>query len=179
MSSLSDEQWMARVQAGRPEAMRALFDRHHRAVYGFLVNRLCDADLADDLTQDVFVRVWRHRAGFDPAMRFRPWLFTIARNTASNARRRADSLPIPDGAAAPDPSADRRLETSQRARRVRDAVDLLPDNQREVLLLSLWSGMKYREIAEVVGCTEGAVKVRIHRAMQSLRTSLAPVWEDA
>jgi RNA polymerase sigma-70 factor (ECF subfamily) len=179
MATLSDESLMGRVQAGGHESMRALFDRHHPAIYGFLVASVRDADLAEDLTQDVFVRVWRHRASFDSTKPFRPWIFRIARNVASDARRRPVSLPLPDSIAALDPPADERLDAAERAGRVRDAVRTLPDGQREVLLLSRWSGMKYRDIADVVGCSEGAVRVRVHRAMETLRTTLDPVREDA
>ncbi|MBT8397728.1 MAG: RNA polymerase sigma factor [Gemmatimonadetes bacterium] len=169
---------MKLVRRGDRSALRELFDRHHRQVFGFVLGRLGDADPSEDVAQEVFIRVWRYRDSYDTDRRFLPWLYRITRNLLSDSK----SGPVLDSPGNDAPSShlppDEQFEERQRAEKVRSAVLGLPPAQREVLLLSRWSGMTYREIGDIVGCSEGAVKVRVHRALEALRSPLAPLRED-
>lgn len=178
MPPVPDEQLMADLQKENGEALRVLFDRHHQGLFSYLSGRLAEPDASEDLAQEVFIRVWRYRDTYDTRRAFLPWLYRIARNVLSNAVRKPNSAPTIAPRPPAPPAPDALLERKDEVEKVREAVRDLPPAQSEVLLLSRWSGMTYREIGEVVGCSEGAVKVRVFRAMESLRSSLRSLRED-
>jgi RNA polymerase sigma-70 factor (ECF subfamily) len=175
---MTDQEQMVRIRRGDSEAMRVLFDRHHPGLFGFFVGRGATPDRAEDLVQDVFVRIWRYRDTFDPERPFLPWMYRIARNALAGLGDFPDTQPLEKAAEVSGANPVEELEAAERAAVVRRAVRGLPETQREVLLLSRWSGMNYREIGELVGCSEGAVKVRVFRALETLRRTLAPLRED-
>lgn len=168
----TDEQLMAGVQRGDHDALRRLFDRYQGSLFGFFYSRLGQSDPAEDLVQTVFIRTWKHRGSFQPGRRLRPWLFRLARNALADAAPRNEPAPLHEDLSTREPDPAERLERAERAARIRRAVSRLPESQRDALLMSRWSGMSYREIGNVLGCSEGAVKLRMFRAMQTLRSLL-------
>jgi RNA polymerase sigma-70 factor (ECF subfamily) len=175
-SSGSDGALMAAVANGDTGQLNHLFERHHRSVYRFFRRAAGGPQIAEDLTQDVFLRVFRFRATFEPGREFRPWLFRIARNVLRNhaARRRPEVADQVEGGRTLDstPSQLRIVEARDRLVRVEAAINSLSAEQREALVMARFHDLSYREIGEALGCTEGAVKARVFRALQAISARL-------
>ena len=177
-AEVSDEELMTRFCRGEAEAFDALFERHGAAVHAYLSRLVSSSVAAEDLMQATFLSLVRGRGRFHPAIRFRPWLYAIATNAARDHYRRGrreqltEKGEFPADAATVDPEArDAGLE-----RRVRSALQQLPPQQREVILLNRFEGLSMAEIAAAVGATETAVKVRAHRGYERLRELLSDLW---
>ncbi len=185
---------MRRVEAGDAAAFRELVDRYRGSVLR-TVHRYCgDRARAEELTQDVFVRVYRARERYERKAKFETWLYRIVFNLCANAadyqrRRRTLSLDRstedgePRGARIDDPESVEplaALERDELRQRVREAIDRLPEQQRAALVLSRYRGMPHQEIAEALETTGEAVKSLLFRARENLRTMLSPyVREEA
>jgi RNA polymerase sigma-70 factor (ECF subfamily) len=163
---------MRQVRGGRTVALATLFERHHARVYGYCLRMTGNRSAAEDLVQDVFMKMLKYKATFKDDSELVPWMFGIARNSclAHLKRRAADHVPatpaIEDAAteeAHEEPHDERQSEL------VRQALLRLPAERREVLVLSRFEYKSYDEIARVLDCSVGAVKVRVHRAMKQLR----------
>jgi RNA polymerase sigma-70 factor (ECF subfamily) len=168
------------LQAGRPEAFERLVRDYGDRIYRF-VKRLAGERPAEDLTQEVFLRVHRSIESYRPEGRFESWLFTIANHLCiDHVRRRKPetSLSELDETLAPDRFASdareplERMEEEERRRALRDAVERLPVEQRQVFLLREEGGMSFREIAELLGCPLNTALGRMHYAMEALRKSM-------
>jgi len=178
---VSDEQLMIRVTTGDMEALGILFERYKGPLYGFLYRLLHDVAWAEDLTLDVFLRVFDRRRTYKPGFKFSTWLFTIAHHLAADGMRRSHGDISVDDQNLVDPAGNQPLESCERAElagNVRLAVLALPDDQRLVILLREFQGFSYREIAQVIGANEETVRVRAHRARQALRKALAPYCDE-
>jgi len=166
------------VRAGDVEKLSILFERHHARLFGFCLGLVGNREAARDLVQEVFFRVLRYRESYRPEAPFAPWLYRLARNAGidqlrkGNRERLADpDLEQPD----PGPLADRELEHEAELQTLRAALQRLPADKRELLLLARSGSLSYEQIAGMVGCSVGALKVRVHRALQLLRASYAQV----
>lgn len=169
-----DDALMARYAAtGDRACFEALFRRWSGPLHGWFLRGLGPGPHVEDLVQQTFLHVHRARRDFRPGAPFRPWLFTIAANLRREHLRRAGRKPE----AAWDPTAHGEPAvlpdaSSPSDRAVRRALAALPDGQREVVLLHWYEGLSFPEIAEVVGASASAVKVRAHRAYTALRQAL-------
>ena len=186
MVGATDEELMRGVRAGDEAAFPLLYRRYERRLLAFLVPYVGDLALAEDLLQETFLRVFRQRASYEPRGAFRTWLFAIARNLALDQLRlrrslRGSTSPSREGSwvgegpeRLPDPAPDPLgvLAGRDAATALRAALHELPVEDRAVILLSRLESLRYREIAEILGSTEGAVKVRAHRALLALRKRL-------
>jgi RNA polymerase sigma-70 factor (ECF subfamily) len=163
-----DEVLMRRVRDGDLAQLETLWLRHAPAVHRYCA-RIASTEAADDLVQDVFLRVLRYRATWRGDGSFLGWLLRIARNTChdhiESRRREENAMSIwrPDETAA---EADPRLHLLQQA------LARLPEDRREVITLARWHDLPAERIAEVLGCSPGAVRVRLHRALRELRDIL-------
>lgn len=176
LSSLSDDALMARYAEGDLVAFQELYGRYERRLYGFCLRYLGDPDAAADVFQEVFKRVVDARYRYRPRDRFASWIFTIAHRVCvdhTRSKERAGALADPplDGAAQIQEDFEERLA---REAELRSLLSSLPREQREVLLLSKYYGLSYREVAEIVGSTETAVKQKVYRALQTLRALAQP-----
>ena len=184
MSGLDDEELARRSGAGDEAAFRELLGRYDRRLYGFL--RLRAGQEADDIFQEVCVKVWTGLKSYEARGRFPAWLFSVARNAALDhldKERRRPSTPAGDPAqpaeerlAERGPGPDRLAETDEAAGRIRRALAALPAEQREVFLLRDYGGLTFREIAGVQGCPLGTALARMQYALAKLRDQLG---EDA
>ena len=178
---------MLRVQAGDDAAFQELFRKFGPRVLQYARRFVGSAAQAEELTQDVFVQVFRFRHRYRPQSRLSTWVFTIATNLCLNELRRPerqlrvdllerrDDDDRRDGLALPDPDArtpEEGAATRELARRLDAAVGELPAKQRAALLLSRVDGLAYRDVADALGCSEGAVKALLFRATQTLKKSL-------
>jgi RNA polymerase sigma factor (sigma-70 family) len=176
----SDEVLMMRFRQGDARAFESLFQRHARPVSGYLARLTGSPAVAEDLTQQTFLSLVRARGRFQEGARVRPWLYAIATNAARDWRRRKrpedltarGELPATVAAETPAPR-DAGLE-----RAVRRALAELPEGQRIPIMLHRFEGMSFAEIAEALGLTETAVKVRAHRGYARLRELLATLREE-
>jgi RNA polymerase sigma-70 factor (ECF subfamily) len=179
----SDSALMEEVRAGDLEQLAELFERHHRRLYQFFLKLARDRSVAEDLVQEVFVRVLKYRHTWRDEAEFVPWMFALARNAAVDhfrARTRdgkRDAAAIPDLAPQP-PRAVERLEEEERAGQLRRALDLLAPEKREVLLLARFGELKHDRIADMLGISPGAVRVRLHRALKDLREAYRQVTAE-
>ena len=164
---------MHEVQGGHLDALGEIFERHHRPLFRFLSRTTGDRALAEDLTQEVFVRILKYRHTYDEGSRFETWLFRIARNArADHFRTRPplamtvdDALDMP----APAPGPAQQFERETEARQLECALRQLGEEPRDLLVLARYHDMPYDQIAELLGIEVGAVKVRVHRALKQLR----------
>lgn len=163
-----------------PAAFAALYRRYLDDVYSYAFYELGDHHDAEDATERVFLAALRALPGFrDTGAGFRAWLFRIARNTLSNAHRARRRRPVRPLEEAPEPVAPGAdpaglVQRADEVRRVRELLDELPEDRRQVVLLRFVDGLSSREIAVVLDRSEGAVRVLLHRALRDLADRLAP-----
>jgi RNA polymerase sigma-70 factor, ECF subfamily len=183
-NELSDEQLMARLDGPEIEAsISALYDRYSRTVFGVGLNILGDRSSAEELVQEVFLKVWRSSGTFDPSRgSFSTWLYSVTRSVALDLyRKRAHRVrPVPDGdlhiATTRDSSAgpEEILDESWLSWRVSRALEMLDAPHREVIELAYFGGLSQREISSRTGVPLGTVKSRTTRAFKRLRGELVP-----
>jgi RNA polymerase sigma-70 factor (ECF subfamily) len=171
-SGETDLRLVERTRAGDTGAFDEIVARHKRAVYSAARRLLGSHEDADEAAQIAFVRAWRALDGFRGDSSLRTWLVRIVLNVSKSLRTRA---PVLDGLEGQEQLADTRAGSDDLLRRkesgewVRSAVDRLPPRQREVVMLKVFSEMTHREVAGVLGLTEGAVKAHLHQAVSNLR----------
>jgi RNA polymerase sigma-70 factor (ECF subfamily) len=192
----SDEVLMAAYQAGDARAFERLLSRHERPVWNFVRRFSSDAAAAEDLVQEVFLRVVKSAREWQRSAKFSTWVYAIARNLCIDQARRAvhrqtSSLDGPawagaeasetlhDRVAAPAPGADAQAAGRQAAGRIDAAVADLPPEQREVFLMREVMDLPFAEIALVVGASEPTVKSRMRYALLKLREALVDLRELA
>jgi RNA polymerase sigma-70 factor, ECF subfamily len=186
-AELSDEQLMARLYGPQVEAaLSELYDRYIRTVYGVGIKILGDRSLAEEMVQEVFLKVWRSSGTFDPSRAsFSTWLYRVTRSVALDLYRKRTSRirPVPNAdsqiAAARDSSAgpEEIVDDSWLSWRMSNALEELGATQREVVELAYFQGLSQREISQRTGMPLGTVKSRTASAMKRLRQGLA--GEDA
>lgn len=179
MKHLSDQDLMKLIQAGDFSPAAEIFDRYSPRIYNFAYRFLKNSEAAEDATQEVFVKMLKYANQFQGDAKLSTWLFSITANLCRDHLRKADNkakepeetlLSLPARNNVP---ADEEMEKREDADRVRKALGLLTPEQREAILLSRYQGLSYAEIAKVSGCSEGAVKTRVFRAMETLKKALA------
>ena len=171
MKEQSDSDLMRQVRGGRTVALATLFERHHTRVYGYCLRMTGNRAAAEDLVQDVFMKMLKYKATFKDDSELVPWMFGIARNSclAHLKRRALDQVPSRDVEEEAAPESHEEPHDERQSELVRQALLRLPAERREVLVLSRYEYKSYDEIARVLDCSVGAVKVRVHRAMKQLR----------
>ena len=185
-----DIRLMLRVRDDDAEAFAELVERYQQRIVGIMNHLLGNTDEAEDLAQEVFLRVYRNRHKYSPSAKFSTWLFTIANNLALNVlrgRQRKPTVPLPaqeSGPLGPRPAEqivpDRELTPARGLRQrelqtvIRAALEELNERQRMAVVLNKFEEMSYGEIAEIMGLTTKAVKSLLSRARGKLREVLQP-----
>jgi len=175
----TDEAVMLELQRGDRSQLTLLLRRHADALLAFIHRTVRDRHRAEELFQDVFLAVWIGRHSFQRSGTFRPWLFGIAVNKCRAELRRSTRLSVvglnyADEAASPGPTPESAADAAETAHHVQQAVDRLPDNQRTAVVLRLWSGLAYSEIAQAMGVAEGTVRSHMFHALKTMRNYLEP-----
>ena len=177
---------MVRLQRGHDPALNDLMERHATAVFHFLCRMLNNADDANVLAQETFVRVFRAKDSYNPGQRFSTWLFTIAANLARNQIRWRTRHPnvslnaeseqtehtLGDTLVSSEPTPKEEALGAERAAAVRAAVTQLPEDMREAIVLCEWEELSMAEAATVAKTTTKAIESRLYRARQILRGEL-------
>jgi RNA polymerase sigma factor (sigma-70 family) len=168
-NTMSDEELMTQVRAGAGEMLGVLFERYQFALFNFFLKLTGDRSVSEDLVQEVFFRMLKYRHSYRPDTGFRAWMYQIARNARVDVlrRRRPETTWEPEMSPAIKPPDTAQQE--QEAEMLHRALLQLPDEKREVLVLSRFQDLKYEQIAEIMDCEVSTVKVKVHRALQELR----------
>jgi RNA polymerase sigma-70 factor (ECF subfamily) len=187
LSKLDDAQVMLRVRDGDDAAFNYLVERYRRAIISFMFRMVHNTAIAEELSQEVFLRVYRSRTSYSADAKFTTWLYRIATNLAVNHARdnkherpeekssldeiNAEtglSMDVADG----KPSVEQEILRRERLRAIRKQVDALPERQRMAVMMHKYQELDYRQIAEVLHLSESATKSLLFRAYESLRESL-------
>ena len=182
-----DEELIRQISQAQPEAVRLLYQRYGRMVYSVALRAVGDPSAAEEITQDVFLRIWEKAETYraDKA-KVVTWIARIARNRAIDVYRQRKSRDdrasagweeLKQAASAPAPHPGEGMEMARLQGRVREAVASLPPDQKTALALAFFQGRTHKEIAEELGEPLGTVKTRIRAAMQRLRSILEGVGE--
>jgi RNA polymerase sigma-70 factor (ECF subfamily) len=186
----SDVELMLDVKAGDEESFDLLLHKYRSPLVNFLGRMVRDRATAEDLAQEVFLRVYRARKQYSPSAKFTTWLFRIATNLALNSLRDTrhqrmevsidapandDEDALPRELPAREMRVDERMVEQDRIEFIRRAVLALPGKQRAAVLLHKYEEMDYAEIAKVLECSESALKSLLFRAYESLRVQLSPL----
>ncbi|MFO0877751.1 MAG: sigma-70 family RNA polymerase sigma factor [Gemmataceae bacterium] len=183
-----DIRLMLQVRADEAGAFEALVGRYQHRLVAVMTHLVSNAEEAEDLAQEVFLRVYRSRHKYRPRSKFSTWLFTIANNLALNHLRARQRRPIqtlavedsgpmgarPQEQLVPDPGTGpmQRIQKDELAQRIRQALDGLNERQRMAVVLNKFEDMGYAEIGEVMGLTTKAIKSLLSRARTNLRVAL-------
>lgn len=174
---LEERNWLARHQRGDPDAFRLLLHAYQRPVYSYLLRCGFKKEERDDLFQEIFLKIHAAAASYQPSRPLKPWIFTIAANTARNFLRKYqpadlslnnDDIALTD----PRPPPEKQLETELTVNWLQTALFQLPLNQRETLLLSAVDDLRQKDIAEILGIPLNSVKTHLRRARLALCKAL-------
>ena len=176
MHQLTDNALMLKVKSGDLDKLGLLYERHKRRVFGFFFNMNGNASLSEDLVQNVFIRMLKYRHTFTGKGSFIAWMFKTARNVNydnykkySKERNQNDLASIAHKLQDADDLSS-TMDKSDNIAQLNKAMQKLPREKRDILVLSKYKEIKFSEIGEILGCTEGAAKVKAHRALKDLRT---------
>lgn len=159
---------MILVSKGNLDMMSVLFERYHIKIFNFLVKMTRDKEVSQDITQEVFYKALKYRASYKNG-KFSAWIYTIARNIFSDhyqKQKNKDQRLEDQLYKIEEINHTQGIETSEELNR---ALDQLSTSDRELIIMNRYQGIKYQEMAEIVGSTEGAVKTKVHRAIQKLK----------
>jgi len=191
----TDVQLMLDVKAGDEESFELLLRKYRTPLVNFLYRMVRNTAIAEDLAQEVFLRVYRARQEYAPSAKFTTWMFRIATNLALNSVRdnrhrkmeismdqsvdtgedEQRALEVPDRS----PSVEQELVARCRAELIMKAIHSLPEKQRAAILLHKYQELDYDEIARVLECSESALKSLLFRAYETLRVELAPLVSNS
>lgn len=170
---MTDESIMEAVKRGELQQATLLFERYHKRIFNFLARMTMDRDLAEDLTQNVFLRIIKYRASYREGHRFQSWIYQVARNVFSD-HYQAHKNKFNDFVAVEkisDHMADREEseEQDEKEKLLHQSMAKLTDEQRELLVLTRFQQLKYEEVAAIMDTTVANIKVKVHRAILKLR----------
>ncbi|MDJ0837797.1 MAG: RNA polymerase sigma-70 factor [Acidobacteriota bacterium] len=168
----SDAALTASIRDGDETAFRDLYYRYAQPLFRFLYRRTHDRETAEDLTQELFARIWKNRANLDPDKPVKAFCYQIANNLAIDHLRRKVADPVSPDAEMPTPATEIDETAFQKRGRIGKALAELPDGQRQVFMLSRFEGLKYQEIAQVLQISVKTVENHMGRALKKLRLNL-------
>lgn len=183
-----DAELMVAVQHDNGAAFEQLLDKYHRHIVNFIYKFVNNAAEAEDLAQEVFLRIYRARHRYQPKARFAAWAYRIATNLSlkeaerkrrrgfwnQNHKGREGPISEEEVLSDPVPNAEGRLISAELGEVIRGAIRSLPRNERVAVVLRRYEELSYKEIAEIMSCTEAAVKTYIHRGKLHIRDRILP-----
>ena len=189
LEQLSDEALMEAYQQGDTRAFELLLKRHQRPVFNFIYRQVGIEPVAEELLQEVFLRIIKGADRYERKAKFTTWMYTIARNICVDQSRRArhrqavsldaplgrgddDGRSLQDVVADGGPAVDRQAIGRELQTKLKEAIESLNDEQREVFLMREYLNLPFKEIAEITGCPENTVKSRMRYALEHLRQQL-------
>lgn len=169
---------MTTVREGDLDGIGVLFEKYHAPLVGYFRKMCGSSELSEDLAQETFWRILRYRRSFDPRRPFRAWMYQIARNLMyDQAKKQKSTDRVIDGRveldseriAQPDCDVGREVERTESKELLRQALDRMPIEKRELIVMCRFEELPYAEIAPMFNCSVGALKVRLFRALQELK----------
>ncbi len=181
METLTDNALMLKVKKGDIDKMGLLFERYHRQLFRFLFNMTRQKELSEDMVQNIFIRMLKYPEGFMGFGEFKTWMYHIARNAVYDHFRKVKKTPVHsdlkdyEDRIQGDHFSDTQLEKMQELEILETAMEKLSVENRELLILCRYQELKYHEIAVILNTTEGAIKVRVHRALNQLKNNFLEI----
>jgi len=175
LDSLSDNALMLKVKDGDIDKMGLLYQRYNRQLYGFIFHMTRNKEVSEDMVQNTFFKMLKYRNGFTGYGEFKTWMYHVARNTLNDHFRKVKRTPAHNSLEGfeelipGEQFADEQLEKQHDLKILDMAMKNLSEENRELLVLCRFQELKYNEIATILNITEGAVKVRVHRALNQLK----------
>jgi len=170
---MTDEMIMETVKNGDLQQATLLFERYNKRIFNFLARMTVDRDLAEDLTQNVFLRIIKYRTSYRPGLKFQSWIYQVARNVFSDhyqahKNRFSDFIDVEK---IEDAMADHNeaAEMDEKEHLLQRSMAMLSEEQRELLVLTRFQQMKYEDVAVIMDTTVANIKVKVHRAIAKLR----------
>ena len=182
-ASAREAEWIREIAAGDRRAFERLYEVYGPRIFRFAIRMVKEESKAEEVVNDVMFEVWKSAARFEARSKPSTWILGIARFRALNAIRgkkiETDELDDTTPVADPTEDAGERLDQAVRVERIKEALDTLSTDHREVVELTFFQGCSYKEIAEIVGCPEGTVKTRMYHAKKKLQPVLASLAGDS
>ena len=175
MNSLSDNALMLKVKSGEVDKLGLLYERYKKKLLGFFFNMNHDLEASEDLVQNVFVRILKYKHTFAGSGKFSTWMYHLARNMYYDQYRKNKkseknvSLENVSYKLVDDTTIDSEIHDNEQQLQLKRALQALQPEKRELLILSRYQELKYHEIAQVTGISEGAIRVKIHRTLKELK----------
>ncbi|AUC14211.1 hypothetical protein BTO06_03195 [Tenacibaculum sp. SZ-18] len=164
---------MLKVKAGESQTLGLLYERYKKRLFGFFYQMCKDANLSEDLVQNVFIRVLKYKHTYNEESNFLSWLFRIARNVyydqfkVNSNNRTTDLDEVNNLFIVGNVESD--IEKNEKVSLLKEAMNQLPAKKKELIVLSKLKELKYKELGEIVGCSEGNARTRVHRALLDLK----------
>ncbi len=170
---MTDESIMEAVKQGNLQQVSVLFERHHKAVFNFLAKMAMDRELAEDLTQNVFLRIMKYRNSYQEGKRFQSWLYQVARNVfsdhyQSNKNKYSKTMDVEKVKESLEEKTE-WVDQTEREELLHKSLRLLANEDRELLVLTRFQQMKYEEVAVIMETSVANIKIKVHRAIARLR----------
>jgi RNA polymerase sigma-70 factor, ECF subfamily len=181
LETQTDSALMQLVQGGDTTQLALLFERHHIALFRYLLRMTRNRALSEDLVQEVFFRVLKYAKSYDPDFSFARWLYGMGHNAYRDSRHKTrgeQTATVFPEARSGEPLPEDVLAHKQDVLFLEEALQRLPEDKREVLVLSRYHGLRYEDIADIFKCEIGAVKVRAYRALKELRETFHQLRGD-
>lgn len=164
---------MQRLSEGNLDGASQLFERYHVRLYNFFRQLGYERTASEDLTQNVFERLLKYRQSYRNQTAFQSWLFQIARNVSADFHKKnrlqTSEFTGAESLSNAEEPISKQMEEAENVAALHHAMAQLPEDQREILVLTRFQNLKYSEVAEILGCTESNAKVKAHRAIKQLR----------
>jgi RNA polymerase sigma-70 factor (ECF subfamily) len=164
---------MEAVKNGDLQRASVLFERYHKRIFNFLARMAMDRELAEDLTQNVFLRLIKYRTSYRDGARFQSWIYQVARNVFSDHyqihKKKAGSFIDVEKMSDHLQDPDEGVAAEEREKLLQRSMALLSEEQRELLVLTRFQHMKYEDVATIMDTTVANIKVKVHRAIGKLR----------
>ena len=173
MDLSSDNNIMRQVKSGNIEKLGLLFERYKQPLFGYFFRTIHDKETSEDLVQNVFYRILKYRSKFAGTGKFTNWMYRIAHNVYIDHYRKnklnQNTVEMNNAGLKYIKSDGEKILDNDVSQQLSQALQLLNPEEREVLVLSKYQGLKYKEIGEIMGYTEGAVKTKVFRAIMALK----------
>ncbi len=175
MDSLSDASLMLKVKSGDTEKLGLLYERYKKRLFGFFYQMNHNVDLSEDLVQNVFIKILKYKHNYSDESKFLAWIFQIARNVSydnyNKSKKEQNNINLTDVAYKIDNknNAEQTIASNEDLSTLKIAMQKLTYEESEILILSKFKELKYKEIGEIIGCSEGSARIRAHRALNELK----------
>lgn len=177
VNPLKDEQVMEKIQKGKIEMLAILFERHHIKLHNFFLRLTADRNVSEDLVQEVFLRILKYSGSYKTSSTFSFWMYQIARNIHCDYLKSAKTASSVEDLGYEIPAETvnpiERIDLEQHIKLLNTALQQLPLQKRQILILSRFHHLNYQEIAEIMECTLGQVKILLHRSLKELQKNFS------